>query len=284
MRYAQIKKEALALVYACEKFSDYMLGKLLLLETDHKPLVPILGSKSLDTLPPWVLRFRICLMRFQYSINHVPGKTLYMADTLLRAPIDVSVTEEMTSDTECFVQLIIAALPATKDNLDSCRTTQREDPICTKLIEFCDSSWPNRNMLKGNLKKYWQFRANLTVNDGLLLFGSRMAVPEAKQMKTLEKIHQGHQGFQKCQSKIATAVWWLGVTKTLENFIKICTVCQKTIPQKKEPLISSPLPSHPWEKLARDLFELNGSTYIHCPSRLLFSFYGSSETDFNNVC
>ena len=80
-----------------------------------------------------------------------------------------------------------------------------------------------------------------------------MVVPEAKQMETLEKIHQGHQGFQKCRSRIATAVWWLGVTKTLENFIKTCTVCQKTIPQKKKPLMSFPLPSHPWEKLAKDL-------------------------------
>ena len=78
MRYAQIKKEALALVYACEKFSDYVLGKPIHLETDHKPLVPLLGNKSLDTLPPWVLCFRIRLMRFQYSISHVPGKTLYV--------------------------------------------------------------------------------------------------------------------------------------------------------------------------------------------------------------
>ena len=89
MRYAQIEKEALALVYACENFSDYVLGKPVLLETDHKPLVPILGSTSLDILPPQVLRFCIRLMRFQYSINHVPGKTLYMADTLSRAPLDV---------------------------------------------------------------------------------------------------------------------------------------------------------------------------------------------------
>ena len=58
-RYAQIEKEALALTWAVEKFSEYILGKYITLETDHKPLVPILGSKSLDTLPSRVLRFRL---------------------------------------------------------------------------------------------------------------------------------------------------------------------------------------------------------------------------------
>ena len=62
-RYSQIEKEALALVWACEKFSDYVIGKAILLETDHKLLVPHLGKTNLDCLPPCV-HFRIHLMRF----------------------------------------------------------------------------------------------------------------------------------------------------------------------------------------------------------------------------
>ena len=51
-RYAQIEKEALATTWACKKFSTYILGKHISIKTDHKPLVPLLGSKHLDNLPP----------------------------------------------------------------------------------------------------------------------------------------------------------------------------------------------------------------------------------------
>ena len=43
-RYAVIEKEALAATWACEKFSDYILGMSFTLETDHKPLVPLLST------------------------------------------------------------------------------------------------------------------------------------------------------------------------------------------------------------------------------------------------
>ena len=58
-RYTQIEKEALATTWACEKFADLIIGKQIEVETDHKPLVPLLGSKHLDNLPPRVLRFRL---------------------------------------------------------------------------------------------------------------------------------------------------------------------------------------------------------------------------------
>ena len=82
-RYAQIEKEVLAITWACEKFSTYILGKHISIETDHKPLVSLLGSRHLDNLPPRVLRFRLRMMTFSYSIQHVPGKLLYNADACL---------------------------------------------------------------------------------------------------------------------------------------------------------------------------------------------------------
>ena len=47
-RYAQVEKEALAITWACKKFSNYILGKTFTIETYHKPLVPLLGTKNLE--------------------------------------------------------------------------------------------------------------------------------------------------------------------------------------------------------------------------------------------
>ena len=73
-RYAQIERETLAATWACKKFSDYVIGKRLHLETNHKPLVPLLSSKQLDNIPPRIVRFRLQLMWYDYSISHIPGK------------------------------------------------------------------------------------------------------------------------------------------------------------------------------------------------------------------
>ena len=45
--YAQIEKEALAITWAFDKFRSYVFGKSVSVETDHKPLVPLLNSNTL---------------------------------------------------------------------------------------------------------------------------------------------------------------------------------------------------------------------------------------------
>ena len=97
-RYSQIEKEALGIVWACEKFTDYIMGKRVQLQTDHKPLVLLLSTTHLDRIPPRVLRFRLRLTRFDYSIAHVPGKLLCTADALSRAPTFDEVPPEEYAD------------------------------------------------------------------------------------------------------------------------------------------------------------------------------------------
>ena len=116
LRYAQIEKEALATTWACDKFKDYLIGKHFCIETDHKPLVPLLSSKHLDNLPPRILRFRLRLMRFHYTVTHVPGKLLYTADTLSHAPV-ARPGKDFLEEVDGFIGGITATVPASVNML-----------------------------------------------------------------------------------------------------------------------------------------------------------------------
>jgi len=116
-RYAQIEKEALATTWVCEKFNDYILGKDILIEIDHKSLVPLFGSKNLDELPPRIQRFKMRLMIYSFIICHIPGKDLVIADTLSRAPLRKSPTKadmHLNEDFSLYVANILGSLPGTE--------------------------------------------------------------------------------------------------------------------------------------------------------------------------
>ena len=87
-------------------------------------------------------------------------------------------------------------------------------------------------------------------------------IPRSLRHETLQKIHSGHQGIQRCRLRVSTSVWWHGISQQVEQVIKSCPECAKASVPHVQPMIASPLPSHPWEKVASDLFQLNGKTYL----------------------
>ena len=132
-RYAQIEKEALPLTWACERFQEYLLGMHFQLHTDHKPLVLLLGSKALDSLPMRVQRFRLRLMRFKYTISHVPGKNLAIADVLSRAPLSESNELVFAQEVEAYVHSIVDYLPISETRLKQILQSQEERRFAKEL-------------------------------------------------------------------------------------------------------------------------------------------------------
>ena len=264
-RYAQIEKEALAVTWACTKFTDYILGCKFVIESDHKPLIPLLNSKHLDSLPPRILRFRLRLAKFDYTVTHVPGKLLYSADALSRAPASPVVPSEddsLQDDAELFVTTIVSSLPASKGRLVEYQKAQQEDPTLTLVKDYCNKGWPAKETVEPDVKPYWTVQNSLTLGNDLLLYNNRIVVPLALRKETIKKIHEGHQGIERCRQRALTSVWWPGVSEQVTQYVQQCPECCRENRPKKQPLLYTPLPDYPWQVVGTDLLELRGKHYL----------------------
>ncbi|KAL6455308.1 hypothetical protein MHYP_G00362590 [Metynnis hypsauchen] len=264
-RYAQIEKEALGLTWACERFRNFLIGKHFQLETDHKPLLSLLGSQPLDALPPQIQRFRMRLMRYSYSISHVSGKCLWTADTLSRAPVkrgEVPADKELFEDTNIYVDMVMENLPASTAYLEELRDQLQRDSVCARVMQLCAEGWPAHGINEPALKLYWTERALLTVQDGLLLKGQRLVIPSTMRNDVLNKLHEGHQGEVKCRERARQSVWWPGLSQQLNELVLNCRACCQERQNHREPLIPTPYPGQPWQKCGADLFTLKNKTYL----------------------
>lgn len=263
-RYAQIEKEALALTWAAERLECFLIGLEFQFETDHKPLVSLLGQSPIDVLPPRIQRFRLRLMRFCFSVSYVPGKQIGTADALSRAPCreaGLAKGELGCSEVSSHVEGCIGELKFSA-HWDKMKLAQEKDATCQQLRWYCRAGWPRCAKVSSWLSPYWSQRANLTICDGVLLHGSRLVVPQSLRSEVLRSLHEGHQGIVKCRARARESVWWPGLSAELGALVNSCRDCAMLRVQKAEPMMPSESPRLPWLKLGADLFHLRGRDYL----------------------
>ena len=81
VNYAQIEKELSAVLFGCKRFHQYLYGRQVTVESDHKPLESIM-RKPLAAAPPRLQRMILQLQRYDINIVHKPGRQIPVADTL----------------------------------------------------------------------------------------------------------------------------------------------------------------------------------------------------------
>lgn len=92
--YSTIERELLAILDCTKHFRPYLFGQHFKIETDHAPLVWLSKIKEPNSR---LIRWKLKLDEFDFSISHVTGRTNCVADALSRVEINVNETDDLDS-------------------------------------------------------------------------------------------------------------------------------------------------------------------------------------------
>ena len=109
------------------------------------------------------------------------------------------------------------------------------------------------------------------VND-LLIYGVdwkiRLVIPKNLRRQIVRNLHAVHQGSSSMLARARQAVYWPGLEHDVKEHTRHCEECRRHAPsQQREPLIPSPVPDYPFQKVVADMFELNGNMYLSYADR-----------------
>lgn len=265
--YAQIEKELLAIVFACRKFHHMLYGrKNVLVETDHMPLVSIIG-KPLGQVPMRLQKMLLKLQQYDIVLVGKSGKEIPIADALSRAPLTdcyyPGLVDEMCDYQVCVTEISSFHAFSSPKQVEL-RQATRNDPELQKLCKAVLNGWPeNRCDVEGVLKPYWDFRDEISVYDGILFKGQRVIIPKCMQSHILKLIHSSHQGMIKSKRLARDVIFWTGMTKQIEDVVSKCSTClEYKNKQQKEPMMSTETPVLPWQSVSCDLFQFENEMYL----------------------
>ena len=246
-QYSQTEKQALAVVWACERFHIYLYGKPFTVFTDHKPLEIIYNPKAKP--PPRIERWALRLQPYQFTMVHMAGKT-NPADVLSRLPLDNQPFRERDIAEEYINYVTSNAVPNTL-SLEQIETATAADPVlqqvhsCLTSFEWLDTP---------ELKPYKRIQHELCASSGIILRGSRIVMPSALWQATLSNAHDGHQGTVRTKQMVREKVWWPGIMQQVETMVKVCLPCQSVGGRPTaEPLPPMEMPDRPWQEVHIDL-------------------------------
>ena len=151
--YAVIEKEMLAICFGCHKFHDYIFGKHVKIETDHKPLIGIL-NKPIHKLSARMQRMRMRLQNYNITVTHIKGSNMFFADTLSRAHTTQTEPSNLFDNTT-----MIAEIGFVDEHLEDIKTETKNDDTIQEVIRLSTQGWPEcRDRVRQDTKPFFTAR------------------------------------------------------------------------------------------------------------------------------
>lgn len=220
-KYSNLEREGLALIFGLNKFHKYVHGRKFTLVTDHQPLQFIFSqNKNIPvTAAARITRWAVTLSAYDYNIQYRKGSLISNADGLSRLPMK---NKTLISDA-LFSFSLHNDIPI---NSHVVASATKKDITLSKVLDLTLSGWPN--IIQDNLKPYFKRKLELSVEDGCVLIGNKVIIPEVLQKEILNLFHEQHLGIVRTKMLMRSYCWWPGINEDIEKYIAACTVCQET--------------------------------------------------------
>ena len=178
IQYAQIEKELLAIVYGCEKFNQYIYGREIVIQTDHKPLESIMKK------PPRIQRLLIRLQKYQLHVQYIPGKDLIIADKLSRAPHIKKQDIDLNDDIGPYNSRKLTHIIRTSTRMKSSTKTECELQTVMKMIK---EGWPrHKKQVPPAIRNFWHIRNDLHEAEETIMKSQKLVIPFSMRQYILE--------------------------------------------------------------------------------------------------
>lgn len=130
-----------------------------------------------------------------------------------------------------------------------------------KVMQFLKEGWPNR--LEKCFVDVHSHYQDLEEVEGCILFQDRVIVPDSMKMCVLKLLHRNHTGMHKIKQLARRTVYWFGMNRDIEDFVKTCRICQQTTALCKKPPHSSWIPTNkPFSRIHADFFYFEKKVYL----------------------
>lgn len=228
------QKEALAAVWACEKFAKYLEHSHFILQTDNQALSWLKAQPhSLGKIGRWLYR----LSAFSFEVQHIPATQNVVADSLSRL-FDEAPPPQLNA--------ILTDFPL---SFTSISLHQQDDDFCKNILQTLQA---------GNKVTNYGIHQRLLVFKPPKTQKKRVVIPKALRPMLLKYHHTsilgGHLGTNKTYRKMAQQFYWPNLRNDVSHYVQVCEECQLAKPPRNIHIgmqASQPA-TRPWETIHID--------------------------------
>lgn len=259
--YAQLDKEGLAVMFGITHFHQYTAGRRVVIFTDHKPLLGIMGNERPlpQMLSPRMLRWCLKLSGYDYELRYRPGSSHQNADMLSRLPLASNEDEQDPASNVLLLEAVNVE-PLTAERIAKLTS---QDPVLTKVYKGVQTgktdTWQGEEF-----KPLRRRKSELSTHRGCVLWGCRVLMPMALRETALKLLHANHLGMSAMKACARSHFWWPNLDSDIEACVRACEICQRHAASPRT--ADSPTwkrPESPWEVVHMDFAgPVQGVSYL----------------------